>query len=65
MLPFISLFDFISVVDDEPELATTADAAAVNLNGANGLANCIITFFISDKLAFTDSKRSLPRDPTD
>ena len=77
-MSFISSFDIISTVllwEDEgwPDpkiflciLASAADAAAVNPKGIKTLlANCLITFFISDNPVFSNGPRSLPRNRPD
>ena len=43
-----------------------ADAAAINPNGIKTLsANGLNTFFIKDKLVFSDGPKHLPKNPPD
>ena len=71
MILFISLFEIINVVFPDPNIflwiaAPVADAGAVNPNGIKTLlANGLSTFPIKGNPVFSNTCKSLPKNPPD
>ena len=67
MISFISSFEIIVVTSDlNIFLWIAASVAAVNPSGIKTLlANCLSTFYIKGNPVFYNSRKSLPKNPSD
>ena len=71
MISFISSLEIINIVKPDPDIflsiaASVANAATINPNGSKAfLANVLSTFSIKGYPVFSNSPKSLPKNPAD